>query len=73
MRRIRLRPLTQGEILRLKPGFLDRAIEGKFGKPKTELGRDDVLEIGFRGGFLEAVKSEFIFLSVLSAIRWLSR
>ena len=39
MRTIRLRTLSQGEVLGLKPTFLDQAFEGRFRKPSVSLKR----------------------------------
>jgi uncharacterized protein len=55
--KLRLRPLTQGEILGGKPTFLERAGAQNFatsGKPSFK--RSDLIEMMFRGGFPEAAK-----------------
>ena len=58
MKNIRLRPLTQGEILGNEPKFLERAYALDF--PKQILGYDKkaILDLAFRGGFPEAVLLE---------------
>lgn len=55
MRTIRLRTLSQGEVLGLRPTFLDRAFEGRFEKPSVSLKRGDLIEMAFRGGYPEAM------------------
>ena len=55
MRTIRLRTLSQGEVLGLNPTFLDRAFEGRFQKPSVSLKRGDLIELAFRGGYPEAM------------------
>jgi predicted AAA+ superfamily ATPase len=55
IRKIRLRTLTEGEILGNTTSFLERAFSQVF-KEKSDLNRDSILEIGFRGGFPEAVR-----------------
>jgi predicted AAA+ superfamily ATPase len=56
VRNIRLRPLTQGEILRRKPTFLDRAFFGDFPMRINGCDKNTLLDIAFRGGFPEAVR-----------------
>lgn len=53
--KIRLRTLTEGEILGQSASFLERSFTNNF-KQKSNLNRDITLEIGFRGGFPEAVR-----------------
>ncbi|MBP9828448.1 MAG: ATP-binding protein [Proteobacteria bacterium] len=53
--KIRLRTLTEGEILGSTSSFLTRAFSQIF-KGKSILDRDTILEIGFCGGFPEAVR-----------------
>lgn len=55
MRTIRLRTLSQGEVLGLTPSFLDQAFEGHFQKPTIPLKRGDLIEMAFRGGYPEAM------------------
>ncbi len=50
---IRLRPLSQGEIKKNIPRFLESAFEQSFSKSRTSYDRDDLLEMAFRGGFPE--------------------
>ena len=56
--RIRLRLLTQGEMRKVKPGFLKIAFSRSFqaGEIAAAGNRKRLLELGFRGGFPEAVK-----------------
>lgn len=57
IRKLRLRPLSQGELLQTKPTFLERAFRLDF--PHTSFpvyDRNKVLEMSFAGGFPEAVK-----------------
>jgi predicted AAA+ superfamily ATPase len=56
--KVRLRPLSQGEILQTKPDFLKRAFEQKFAVGKNCFNRDALVDIIFRGGFPEAVRLE---------------
>lgn len=57
IRKIRLRPLTQGELLEALPTFLENAFKQKFLLPKNNIyDRKKILEIAFRGGFPEAIK-----------------
>lgn len=57
IRKVRLRPLSQGEILDKQPIFLDHAFKQSFSKINTNnYDRKTMLEIAFRGGFPEAVK-----------------
>lgn len=55
IRKIRLRPLSQGEILGTSPDFLDRAFDRNFGQPKQAYGRNAMIDISFRGGFPEVL------------------
>ncbi len=55
--KIRLRPLTQGEIVGVQPTFLDRAFSGKFEtNTLSTIDRKTLLSFALRGGFPEAVK-----------------
>jgi len=57
IRKIRLRPLTQGELLGMQPSFLEKAFKQKFIVPKNKVyDRKTTLDIAFRGGFPEAIK-----------------
>lgn len=58
IRKIRLRPLTQGELLGVLPNFLDHAFDQSFKQMKSTYDRDAILEMSFRGGFPEAVLLE---------------
>ena len=51
--KIRLRPLAQGEIRKIVPGFIESAFEQSFSRSHTHYDRDAILEIAFRGGFPE--------------------
>ena len=57
IRKIRLRPLCQGEILRVAPTFLKNAFHQNFPSfiHNKNFTRRELLEIAFRGGFPEAV------------------
>ncbi len=55
IRKVRLRPLTRGEILGASPDFLDRAFRQDFGRPDRVYDRDAMLDISFGGGFPEAI------------------
>ena len=56
IRKLRLRPLSQGELLGVKPTFLERAFHHKL-QTKSVLvyDRQAMLEMSLRGGFPEAV------------------
>lgn len=54
--KIRLRPLTQGEIVGTEPRFLSDAMNHIFHTPSQWYDRDKILECSFRGGFPEAVR-----------------
>jgi hypothetical protein len=56
IRKIKLRPLTQGELLNTEPLFLENAFNQKFSLAKSHFNRKTILEIAFRGGFPEAIK-----------------
>ena len=58
VRNIRLRGLTQAEILGMAPDFLKNAFEQKFYLPKTSYDRLALLCLGLRGGFPEVVRLE---------------
>lgn len=53
VRKIRLRPLTRGEIFGVDPTFLQRAFNDSFKQSLTAYTRDDILEFIFLGGFPE--------------------
>jgi predicted AAA+ superfamily ATPase len=53
---IRLRPLTQGEILGEKPAFLERAFAREFPLQIKGYDKSKIFDIAFRGGYPEAVK-----------------
>ena len=54
VKNIRLRPLTQGEMLRRPPGFLGRAFAGKFPKQISGYDKSAIFDMAFRGGYPEA-------------------
>lgn len=59
IRKIRLRPLCQGELQNSDPIFLKNGFQKKFiNKNKNYFDRKKLLEIAFRGGFPEAIKLE---------------
>lgn len=51
--KIRLRPLAQGEIRRVDPGFIQSAFNQSFSGAHSQYDRDAILEIAFKGGFPE--------------------
>lgn len=55
IRKLRLRPLAQGEIIRSKPTFLEKVFDEAFRVPKSELDRQRVIELSLRGGFPEVI------------------
>ena len=55
-KRIRLRPLTIGEILQKKPGFIERAFSMDFPRKIPGYDKEQIFEFAFRGGYPEAVK-----------------
>lgn len=52
---VRLRTLSQGEVLGLRPTFLQGAFERTFPKPVFAFDRPGLVELAFRGGYPEAV------------------
>ena len=54
--KIRLRPLTQGEILVKSPNFIDNAFKQYFPFPDKFYDREKIISLAFRGGFPEAIK-----------------
>ena len=54
--KIRLRPLTQGEMREIAPRFIDSAFKQSFLHSHAHYDRDALLEIAFRGGFPEPMK-----------------
>jgi len=53
--KIRLRPLTQAEVKNATPEFLERAYSGDLEAPTEHADREELLNIGFRGGYPEAM------------------
>jgi uncharacterized protein len=58
IRKLRLRPLSEGEIVNSKPTFLEQAFAQSFTDHFIPYTRDQLIEIAFRGGFPEAVRLE---------------
>ena len=58
VRKIRLRNLTQGEVIGSKPLFLQRAFDQSFGNHNYICSQDDIVERALKGGFPEAIKLE---------------
>ncbi len=57
IRKIRLRPLSQGELKKHEPTFLERAFKGVFSENVSqELTRKRIIETAFCGGFPEAIR-----------------
>lgn len=57
IRKIRLRPLSQGELLQTQPLFLEKAFKETFSKEnKNKYDRKEMLKIALRGGFPEAIQ-----------------
>jgi uncharacterized protein len=54
--KIRLRPLTYGEILKRDPRFIESAFDQSFSSSSIHLDRDALLEIALKGGFPEPIK-----------------
>ncbi|MCL2444451.1 MAG: ATP-binding protein [Treponema sp.] len=55
-KRIRLRPLTTGEILNKKPDFLKRVFDMDFPRKIPGYDKEQIFEFAFRGGYPEVVK-----------------
>ena len=53
---IRLRPLTIGEILGRKPGFLQRAFKGDFPAQIKGYNKDVIFDFAFRGAYPEVLR-----------------
>lgn len=56
--KIRLRPLSQGEIVGAEPTFLEQAFAQDFTRSKNHYSRNNLIDIIFRGGFPEAIRLE---------------
>lgn len=57
IRKLRLRPLSQGELLGAKPQFIERAFRLAFStKRDRTYDRENVLAMSLRGGFPEAIR-----------------
>ena len=55
-KRIRLRPLTAGEILHRKPKFLECAFSRDFPRKILGYDKEHIFDFAFRGGYPEAVR-----------------
>jgi predicted AAA+ superfamily ATPase len=56
IRKLRLRPLSQGEILGANPSFIKKAFDASFKEKGVKVyDREAILEMSFRGGFPEAI------------------
>ncbi len=53
--KIRLRTLTEGEIVGSEPGFLDSCFSGEFRGSSKKYSRDDIIQSALRGGFPETL------------------
>lgn len=53
--KIRLRPLSQGEMRKVVPDFIESVFKQSFPPSHNRYDRDDILEMAFRGGFPEPV------------------
>ncbi len=60
VRKVRLRPLTQGEILATRPNFLKSAFAQKFktAKDSAKKTKDAYLKIALKGGYPEALRAK---------------
>ncbi len=58
IRKIPLRPLSQGEIERTSPKFLDQAFGQKFVLPEKTWTRDEIIKVALRGGYPEPLYFE---------------
>ncbi len=56
--KIRLRPLSQGEIVKSSPDFLEKAFVQQFHRPVRQNTRKELIEMIFSGGFPEALRLE---------------
>jgi len=55
IRRLRLRPLAQGEIERTNPDFIERIISGNFPNPDKTFNKFDLITRASKGGYPEAL------------------
>ena len=63
--KIRLRTLTEGEIVGAEPGFLDSCFNREFKDNDKTYSRDDIIQSALRGGFPETLN-----LGPLARARW---
>lgn len=54
--RIRLRPLSQGELKNHQPTFLEAAFQGEFDHKNEIFDKNDLIEFGFSGGYPEVIR-----------------
>jgi uncharacterized protein len=55
IRKIRLRPLAQGEINNVPPTFLQNAFNENFSKTYSKINKDDCIHMALIGGYPEAI------------------
>jgi len=53
VRKIRLRPFTQGELLKKEPRFFERVLNQDFADNKSGYDKSEVLKVAFTGGYPE--------------------
>lgn len=53
---VRLRTLSQGEILNTSPIFIPRAFQREFSTPSYHYGKNDLIQIALRGGYPEVLE-----------------
>lgn len=53
--KLRLRPLSQGELQEAQPGFIDQAFSGSLDTPTVHYDKDALVEMACAGGFPEAL------------------
>lgn len=63
--KIRLRTLTEGEVIGAEPGFLDSCFNREFKDSDKTYSRDDIIQSALRGGFPETLN-----LGTLARARW---
>jgi predicted AAA+ superfamily ATPase len=56
VRKIRLRPISQGEILGKLPNFINNAFNETFSISKSNYDKDSIIKLAFRGGFPESIR-----------------
>lgn len=53
VRKIRLRPFTQGELLQKQPRFFERVLKADFVDNKSGYDKNEILKLAFKGGYPE--------------------